>query len=298
MKITLLLLLSMMSAQIGISQCGADAGADIFSCASDTDAYSFPIGGNPTAQSGAAPFIYEWSIDPIVWIPNTIFVFYASDILDDTTAANPNVIDRGVATVIPFFLKVTDNNGCISYDTCIVSFSNFMHTLQGCFYWQINHGDSVFLNHGQNVFGGIGPLTYLWQPSHGLSDTTLPDGFWSKPDTSISYFVTVTDSVGCKEVGAPLYCIDVAPTGIAGNAEHESIIVYPNPANDQITLSIDPAISKSIERIEFFTIDGRLVFLMHYRFMDSIDVSGLPAGLYLGRIVNPTASYNFKFIKQ
>lgn len=66
--------------------------------------------------------------------------------------------------------------------------------------FEINQGDSVFLSGMHNVGGGFPPYEYLWRPNHGLSDSTSLS-FWAKPEFSIAYYVTKTDSAGCVVTG-------------------------------------------------------------------------------------------------
>jgi len=102
------------------AQCVADAGIDKHNCFSDS---SVQIGGSPTAIGGTPPYTFEWSIDPIPYAPPIFPFLYASDILDDTTISNPTFIYNEAEDSIPFYLKIIDSFGCISYDTIIVTTS-------------------------------------------------------------------------------------------------------------------------------------------------------------------------------
>ncbi|HBH05174.1 MAG TPA: hypothetical protein DDX92_01050 [Flavobacteriales bacterium] len=146
------------------AQVTAEAGNSFHSCPGDANSDSVMIGGMPTASGGFAPYTYEWSIEPIeLGFPGSGLFFYASDILTDSTIANPLIIDRFASDTIAFFLKVTDSNGSTSLDSCIVTFSNFGITLKSYVYI-INAGDSVWMDMGVNIGGGLPPETFLWQP--------------------------------------------------------------------------------------------------------------------------------------
>ena len=60
-------------------------------------------------------------------------------------------------------------------DSLHVNFSNFASHL-GTISYYIDSGDSVFLVGNVNLFGGSGPVSYIWQPGNSLSDSTLHDG--------------------------------------------------------------------------------------------------------------------------
>ncbi len=58
----------------------------------------------------------------------------------------------------------------------------------------IEQGESVLLN--VHAFGGTGNYTYCWQPNKWLDDSSVSMPT-SKPQTSITYTILVTDSKGC-----------------------------------------------------------------------------------------------------
>lgn len=191
------------------AQCIADAGDNIHRCSTDS---SVTLGGNPTASNGIAPYSYEWKIDPIATGSQSIPYIHASDLLSDTTIANPTFSCSGgfIDTAMTFYLKVSDASGCQSHDTIVVSTSIFTTNLASYYYW-VEAGDSVFLNESPNI-GSLYDITlYDWNPSHGLSDTNVDRGFWAKPDTTIRYALTITDSKGCSSAAEPMYHIYVSP---------------------------------------------------------------------------------------
>lgn len=273
----LTILVFLLTSQAGLSQCEADAGMDIHSCSTDPDANAIQIGGAPTAMLGTPPFEFTWSIEAIeLAFPGSGIYFTASDVLNDTTLANPSIIERYVKDSIEFHLQVEDGLGCITYDTCIVSFTNFIYGLD-IFGYEIMEGDSVFLNGNPNV--GVDnnmPLSYLWLPSDGLAVDTLPSGFWAKPDNDISYYLTVEDTMGCTATGSPLYHINVGHVGYSENQLDELLHIYPNPTSD--ILKIDYANSNEIKEIVIIDLDGR----QRKSFVPSktITVSDLPSGTY------------------
>ncbi|PMB27039.1 hypothetical protein CEN47_15425 [Fischerella thermalis CCMEE 5319] len=237
------LILIFLSPILAFSQMIVDAGANQHLCDPDWNNDTIIIGGNPTATGGIPPYTYTWSITPIeAFFPGSGIYFNASDLLNDTTIPNPVLIEvypMNCLNTNYFRLTVTDALGTTLTDSVQITASSFFHHLLW-YGWTINQGDSVFLNEGSNVGGGIGNLSYLWQPSHGLSDTTLFTGFWAKPNTTIEYYVTVTDSMGCQRTGSPLYYITVNP--LSTNSTLKPILdfnIYPNPTNNYIIVETD-----------------------------------------------------------
>jgi len=212
------------------AQCIANAGPDQVGCnANGFD--SLQLGGNPTAI-GNGPFTYAWESHFSIGS----FNLYASDFLDDTTSANPKLISDVYDQV--FYVTVTDSIGGYCTDSVLINYSSFMYHLGGCKTYFINQGDSVFCSGWMNPIGSLPPFTYLWQPSHGLRDSTS-EAFWAKPDSSISYRVTVTDSAGCSATGPDVYCIVVNKMGVDENISSKNAVrVFPNPAKNQVEILI------------------------------------------------------------
>ncbi len=169
------------------------------------------LGGDIVVLGGLPPYTYEWSFDySTFW-----YTFQASDIMNDSTLAHPVIIrsiHQNTLDLPSLTLKVTDALGATGYDTVKVTFSDFVVNLD---YWSIgiNQGDSIFLDKGSNVGGGIHPLHYHWTPEQGVLN---PDElyFWTKPNSSVVYNVVVTDSMGCVLQGPPFYYIYVRSVGV------------------------------------------------------------------------------------
>ena len=276
MKTYLLLLILVFSANMRlVAQCTANAGGVLHRCSPDS---SVQLGGNPTAVTGVPPFSYEWSIEPIAFVPPAIPYLYASDILGDTTAANPFLLYNNVGDSIAFFLKITDSFGCISRDTMILTTTHFgIHLLSWNYY--INPGDSVYLNEVPNIGSGYGTTFYDWDPSHGLSDTTLFSGFWAKPDTSTSYTATVTDSKGCSRTAQePTYHVYVNTVGLnESNLPESPLTIYPNPVDGSLQLL---AHDMQIEGITLLDLNGKTL-LKKEGSLSELKLPPVPAGIYI-----------------
>lgn len=272
----------------------AHAGPDFHSCQYDTNVDDLFIGGTPTAQLGTPPYTYEWVMDEIV-IPGgcSYVLIHADDVLDDIHASNPRITDRFAAEQIPFYLTVTDALGNISHDTCVVSFSNFVHN-QTFWTYQINLGDSILLNQDINLTGGIPPYTYQWHPADGLTDTLIETGFWAKPTQSTFYYATLTDAMGCQATGTPYYNVIVNTVAVSEFANRTPFTIYPNPVTNFIQIiNLD---NNEISNIKIFDIQGKLLQNINKE-INTIDVSNYISGIYILQIESNQHRFQYKFSK-
>ena len=207
------------------AQCTANAGNDTVFCMGGCVLPDLFLGGNPTATGGTTPYSYCW--ETTYQVGNLTFT--ASDFLDDTTIANPQFLGGGENNdIIPFILTVTDSLGNTCKDTINIRISKFA-VLTGDFY--ISQGDTVQLYPG--VYGGIPPLSFQWSPNYNLSCDTIENPLaW--PDSSVSYYVGIIDSVGCSP--DPVFAnVTVYPTNISTQSHPvKDIVVFPNPAKNYL----------------------------------------------------------------
>lgn len=258
---------------ISYSQCIADAGPDQHWCGlSSTDTIS--LGGTPTGNNGQAPYIYQWSIDPISIGSTT---FDASVYLDDTTAANPKLLDSW-GNEMTFYLKVTDALNTVCYDTIKITVSEFSIHL-GTLSFTINAGDSIKLD-APNVMSALPVDSILWRPNHGLIDSNSVRP-WAKPTRDINYYCIVWDTAGCSQQGAPFQFVTV---NHLGNSEFDEpqIDIYPTLLKAGESLNIDLPQNLSNARVEIRDLSGRAVFTASlknekYEFA----LSTLPKGVYV-----------------
>ena len=257
------------------SQITVDAGGQFNNCSSDS--INLNLGGAIPASNGQPPYTYEWSITPITPFPGSPVTYYASDFLDDTTKANPELIYFFPQfDTIDFYLVVYDSLNSFSSDTANVIFSSYVNSTFNQTY-TLNHGDSIYLNDGLNISGGIGSLSYLWKPNHGLKDSTVGSGFWAKPERSINYYVSVTDKLGCTAVGTEFYFIIVNHIGLDENHLEGQVRVFPNPTNHILNISIEEL---EIKNLSVCNILGEEVYSSN-RFKEQIDISILVNGIYI-----------------
>ena len=259
------------------AQLTVDAGEDRHVCQNfDVVAETIQLQG--IASGGVEPYSYAWSVEPITLIPGTIV--YASHLLNDTTLAQPTISEIVDAC---FYLTVTDATGNSATDSIRITTSTFFQAL-GYWSFTIQEGDSIYLDYGSNLGGGVGELTYQWQPSEGLSRTDLPTGFWAKPNVSTNYYLTITDEMGCSVTGSPYYYITV---GCVGIEEMNNVVLncYPNPAGDFIMVEIQSGQKQLSAQIT--DLSGKVVTnSILTEGNNQININNLPSGFYLLSVQN------------
>lgn len=252
------------------SQLIVDAGSDTAFCSDSQD--SFSIGGNPTASGGASPYIYSWSGE----YSYVGHIIRASDMLNDTTVANPMFLgDLGVDSIY-LYVTVSDQNNVIEKDSILIRKSQYMICLGECRY-DIKEGDSIIIG-PCCVSGGIPPHEYLWTPAESLSDNTafMP---WAKPSETTSYNVTITDSIGCQAWSGCF--VFVQPASIHDNSEKKEIVVFPNPTKEILHVQLN---SEGYTNTHFNLIDveGKTILNVPVSNPEfSLNLNGIEPGIYL-----------------
>ncbi|MGJ8661598.1 MAG: T9SS type A sorting domain-containing protein [Bacteroidota bacterium] len=271
------------------AQYNINAGADTTICVTPTTPGTLTLGGNPTAGGGTAPYSYSWECTYNYIVGPNTYILTASDFLSDTAISNPNLIHT-LENPVTFTLKVTDNLGQIMMDTIIVSFSIFYIHM---FEWTHNmlSGDSVEFVSLPNVGGGIAPLTYLWRPNNGLTDSTSYTNFWLNPVVSTSYYITLTDAVGCVVSGPPVFHIYIgfAELNELFKNKVEDIVVYPNPSDGSFLIKTD---GETINQLQIFNQKGEHLITYENPNNTEINISDFEKGIYTLVISIGTESFS------
>ena len=156
----------------------ADAGPDKYICITTSTA----IGGSPPAGGGVAPYSYSWS-------PGAG--------LSSATVGNPTA---SPSVTTSYILTVTDDESSTDSDTMTVYVSD--PSADAGRDTTICPGASISIGGSPTGSGGFGPLTYSWTPTGGLSDPSAANPWFSSDfswgDTTITFTVTVTDTLGCE----------------------------------------------------------------------------------------------------
>jgi len=227
----------------------ANAGPDTAICVGLWGVDTTEIGRNPTAFGGSEPYTYTWSTEYLVGTT----VFGASYFLDDSTSANPRIVNSGPEN-LKFFLKVVDNNGTQVIDSISVNFSNFVYLLTDLSA-NINQGDTVTLL--PSIVSNTVPLSYEWTPEYNISDPSIGNPkAW--PDTSVNYQVIVTDSIGCISEPA-FFKVHVSPVEALSILQDDiKSAVFPNPIDNNSIVIFDYKGNDNLS-IRIFNTKGQLV---------------------------------------
>lgn len=256
-----------------LAQCSVDAGNDITVCVG-MEGFSQSLGEALVIEDGTAPYTYAWSASYSIGPLN----FTASDMLNDTTIANPELLSPNDDS-LAFTIVVTDFNGNTCSDELVVYFCNVMMTLEDK-QTTIVQGDTAQLYPG--VFGNCEPITYHWSPEYNISDPNVDTPtVW--PDSTTYYTATATDSAGCVMVDSH-FAVYVVPLSVTELGQSARVSVFPNPMTDFMVFEFSGAAMSDL-RVELYDVQGRMV--------SNTKVSGerlelkrgdLQAGLYIYRI--------------
>ncbi len=268
------------------AQCSAFAGQDTIICNSWNGVPPLMLGGNPVVTGGEAPYTYTWSAHHSFTIGANSYTFSASDFLDDTTSANPYLVDPLVE--LYYTLTVTDANGAQCMDSVFVRMAN-LGTHLGYMTATIMAGDSFQFFFGANVSGTYEPFSYVWHPNESLSDSTSLTA-WASPLEYTAYSLTGTDSYGCTATAAPLYFINVIPVSV-GELDDPvpAAVVVPVPMRDhaELRLNLDAG---PLRHLLILSADGRLVRKERITAsVHAIPRAGLAAGVYHWNVVEQGA---------
>lgn len=193
-----------------------------------------------------------------------------------------------------YYLTVTDNVGCSALDSVYVDSLN---------------PEAVF---SVDPLWGIDPLDVNIHDSSS-NRVTNSWSFYSPSDsTSMSYIIGYDSlqpmfSQQLQGVGQHWVCLVVAndyecydttcidiQVGTAGIDHHEGedFIVYPNPTQGWVTISVAPS---EIREVKLYDVYGRLIFIENKQ---SFDVSSLSEGKYFLQVVSTKGTYYKTIIKE
>ncbi len=199
----------------------ADAGTTpINLCFKDT----VQLGGSPSGSGGTGTLTYSWS-------PSTG--------LSSPSATNPNCFVTNTTT---YTLTVTDANNCVGRDQVTVNVRALPTAQAGFPSTVVCSTDTLILGGSPSGSGGSGTLSYSWTPTTDVYGPTLANPPAS-PDTTITYYLTVTDSFGCQGVDSIRVNVNIAPdVDLSGMVINPGICDSSNASITGITVTGTPTL--------------------------------------------------------
>lgn len=265
-----LALLFLASAGSLSAQCIANAGNDTAIC--DFVPNAIHLGGNPTATGGVEPYTYKWEFSKIYYDK---FQITASDILDNTTTANPRIKSMGSDTVT-LTLTVTDGLGNKCMDSVTIYYCGFVMSAADIRFY-IKKGDSVDLYHN-NVLSGCGITSIEWTPDYNISDRYISNPkVW--PDSFTVYEAKFTDRFGCSV--SDFIKVYVSTTSVSPLVASDfKMLIFPNPMSYRASVIIDNPGDNEV-LLQFYDALGRLVYESKVAQSFELDAAQFSKGFYL-----------------
>jgi hypothetical protein len=138
--------------------------------------------------------------------------------------------------------------------------------------------------------GGVG---FIYQWYKGASALIGETGQFHFATTTGNYKVKVTNASGCSKTSSPYTIVNVCKLE---TENPEAIYLYPNPTCDKIKIDLPEAGNYNIQITD---ISGKVVFssALNNQTNISIDVSSLPANVYVVSIQNEYFDFKTKVVK-
>ncbi len=196
-------------------------------------------------------------------------------------------------------LKVCNKGFLFAYNPKSVGDSEF--PLVSATALQYN-GEAPFqVSFNAEISGGNPPIRIMWNFGDGSTSTMQnPIYTYTTPGTYLAE-VTVTDADEDTGICSLVITVNDNPTAI----EEKSLIklkVYPVPSGDLLTLEIPEGIfGGDNARLAIFDLSGKCVLVDDHFDLSAnpvtIDIAGIPEGIYMITLSGNAFSYNKKFIK-
>ncbi|MGZ4034859.1 MAG: T9SS type A sorting domain-containing protein [Bacteroidia bacterium] len=128
----------------------------------------------------------------------------------------------------------------------------------------------------------------------GSQETQTDVGWTAALDSTASWRVMTTWTIGCTPTRASInttrsnikHSASIVPMGIAQNVLNQAVSVYPNPANDQVTIEISDSKLKN-SYVRFYNMMGQVIYQTEIITSNSvINVSSFAKGIYTVGIEN------------
>lgn len=201
-----------------------------------------------------------------------------------STSATTTSITVTPSVTTSYSVAGTTTTGCANYETFNVSVINPIVVATSHTICVGNHA----------TITAFGANTYSWSPATGLDSTNVATVIAS-PTTTTIYTITGTEDL-CTAVKTVTVTVG-ACTGIEQISNNEHIVIYPNPTNGLISISM----SSIDEATTLYVTDviGQEVLKTSIKDINSsIDLSSLQKGIYMLTITNEQNKHVEKVIVQ
>lgn len=207
-----------------------------------------------------------------------------------STGDTTTTISVNPAQTTQFFV-VSTLNGCADFDTVTVTLSipkpNLGKDTTICANLSYLLTPGIFTSYAWST-GQSSPLIYVDSVGYGLGDATIS--------------VEVMDAIGCSASDTVVITFDDC-TGLL-NVDNEEIAfsIFPNPSKGNFRLTSTNSSLKSLE-LAITDLDGKIVYSQELRNVDgtfnrNLDLTKLPKGIYLVRLISGESVETLKIIIQ
>jgi hypothetical protein len=254
-----------------------DAGEDLYLCDSFGKEILSPLsknrgnmllGGTPTVIQGTPPYKYKWEFIFKTNLSSLPYI-HASNILDDTTIANPKI---NFSYLFPnrrykIYLIVTDSLNNTSRDSVTFAISKFVYS-DAIIYLTKNKNDTINLG-GANIGQGMPPIKTYYIPNTYVDSVKLTS--WTP--FNVQYRVFIIDSLGCKSFENDWLNVSINSSSIVSTEDNIFFSNFHNPVNDYSIYNLNSF--SNIKKIEILNISG------HKIYSSSVDNSIFPLGKFM-----------------
>jgi hypothetical protein len=147
------------------------------------------------------------------------------------------------------------------------------------------HGDSLGMvcgSGGKVLMTTDGGLSWANHPGNGNL-------------TSVEVF-TPDRAYVCNNDYFPVFYKGIYPVTVA-EREKEGVVVFPNPATDQLNIVCDAGPGQEKERFEIFDLSGKILRTGQVQGKITLDISGLPSGIYGIRLLRKNQVLIRRFVR-
>lgn len=289
-------------AKTAFGQLQADAGSSTVICQNQYDVISDTIGGNPSASGGIGDYQYSWEAVLDTSFFSFDYYYTASYFLDDTTKANPVVVNSLPTLIagnsLDFKLTVRDSLGNEATDSVDIVFSKLAGIALRTISYSIYPGDSVRIDANIGTIAMVLPIEkYIWQPGRGLKDSTSAMT-WAMPIDDVEYSLTVIDTGGCEVSAGPFFIIKVKEPNTINTTNGHRLKVYPNPITKQSIIQLPENIVR--ENYHIVVLDEKGAIIQKEKLHSSVYPIRYiqKPGMYFFRILrNSEIIYSGSFVK-